>query len=145
LKYWDFLNKANYAIKKLEIKSEFISSLLRNPTFLSDISRKQGGHSEDSLLHAMKNGALLDILVTSIGKQKIIILIVSINEACAFCELKLKMIRDFVPEGTEFKVLYVSCQDLKDGSEGNYELQHAPSVDLFALPTLFLHVHQVVR
>jgi hypothetical protein len=112
---------------------------------LSDIARKQR-HSEDYLLHAIKNGALREVLFTSpaIKKQKIIFLIVSTNEACAFCEVNLNIIRDFIPERTDFKVMYVSSKDLKDGSAGYHKLELALSIDLFALQTIFLHVHQVV-
>ncbi len=112
---------------------------------LSDITRKQGGHSEDYLLHAIKNGALHEVLFTSLAikKQKIIFLIVSTNEACAFCEVNLNIIRDFIPERTDFKVVYVSSKDLKDGSAGYHKLEPALSIDLFALQTIFLHVHQV--
>jgi hypothetical protein len=129
--------------RNFEAESEFILFLLGNSKFLSDIARKQGGHSKDYLLHAIKNGALREILSTCIAKQQIIILIVSTNEACAFCEVNLKIIRDFIPERTDFKVIYVSFKDLKDGSAGYHKLEPALSIDLFALPTIFLHVHQV--
>ncbi len=67
------------------------------------------------------------------------------KRSMCFCERKLIMICKLIPEDIEFKVVYVSCRNLKDGSAGPYKLECTLSIDLFALPTVFLHLQQVIQ